>query len=173
MRRWIALLLAMALAAGFTGCGVNTSPVSGLSDEQAQLMEQMGISEEELAAMSDEQRQAVLDELGIVAEAQKQKEQQEKAPSKSYTTADVAAGGSYIVTIGDGRLNNYYLYYEDGKLVKVEISFRKSDIEEEEYYLFEGDNLEEFWYYEKSLDELIRFFDDQQFGYITNITPTA
>ena len=89
-----------------------------LAMEQAAMLEGFGISMEEFSSMSAEEQQAILDELGIVMEDQKQTEST-SGSKKEYTTADVAAGGKYKVRIGDGRLNNYWLYYENGKLVKI------------------------------------------------------
>ena len=126
MRKNLALsFVIIMLCAVLAACGeqdVNTDPVGGISEEQAAMLEGFGISMEEFSSMSAEEQQAILDELGIVMEDQKQTEST-SGSKKEYTTADVAAGGKYKVRIGDGRLNNYWLYYENGKLVKVETSF--------------------------------------------------
>ena len=142
-----------------------------LSEEQLAYLEECGISMESFYAMDPEQQRALLAELGIVAgdkEEGEEKPQPEKP--KEYTTADVAGKGKFVVRIGDGLWNNYYLYYEDGVLVKVEASFRKNDLEPEETYLLEGDTLSEFWYYDKTLDELIEYFQEQDYGYTTSIS---
>ena len=174
MKKTLAILLVIImLCAALAGCGgqdVNTDPVGGLSEEQAAMLEGFGISMEEFNSMSSEEQQAILDELGIVMEDQKQTEST-SGSKKEYTTADVAAGGKYKVRIGDGHLNNYWLYYENGQLVKVETSFRKSSEEEPEEDTFEGDTLKDFWYIDKSLDELIDFFDERDYGYTHTITP--
>lgn len=165
------LILAVMVAALAAGCGPKTEPVSGISAEQQALLQEYGIPMDQFNQMSEEEQRAILDELGIVASDKEQENNQTQQPSKTYTPEDVAAGGKYKVRIGDGRLNNYYLYYEDGKLVKVEISFQKNDDEEAETYLFEGDTLEDFWYYGKTLQELIDYFNDQGYGYETFISP--
>lgn len=178
MKKIIAMLLVcvmlMGLLAGCGGSGTSVDPVGGLSEEQAAMLEEMGIPQEEFEQMSAEEQQAMLDELGILAEYQEQEQQAQETPketTKKYTTSDISSGGKYKVRIGDGYLNNYWLYYEDGKLVKVECSFQKSSEEEAETYLFEGDNLSEFWYYDKSADELINYFDQNDYGYTHSVTP--
>lgn len=177
MKKLLLLMLAaIMLMSILAGCGTwaaDTDPVGRLSEEQMAVMEEMGIPMDEFNQMSAEEQQALLDELGIVADYMEQENQDDtpRPSSKKYTTADIAAGGKYKVRIGDGLWNNYWLYYEDGKLVKVEISFQKSSEEEPETYLFEGDTLSDFWYYDKSLDELIAYFDQQNYGYTHSITP--
>lgn len=173
--RLMIVLLLVALLVG--GCGKENTQLdnvgdvnqgtAGLTEEMAAMLEKMGISQEEFAAFSPEKQQAILDELGVVAGNQAQNT---KPSAKEYTTADVAAGGKYMVYIGDSmHWNGYTMYYEDGKLVKVAASFRKNSEEEPEEYLFEGDTLKDFWYIDKSLDELIRFFDEKDYGYTTKI----
>ena len=53
------------------------------------------------------------------------------------------AGGSYKVVLGD-YMNSITLYYENGKLVKLEEAFQKNDEEAAEYATFEGDSLAEY-----------------------------
>ena len=179
----VLLFVLLALAAALlVSCGTAGDPVSGindnnggdvaeggLSEEELALLEVAGISEEQFNQMSEEQRAALLYELGIVADANKEKEEQ-ASQAKKYTVDDVAGDGNYKVRIGDGRLNNYYLYYENGKLVKVECSFQKNDLEEPEEYSFEGDTLKDFWYIDKSLQGLIDYFDGQGYGYTHSIS---
>lgn len=142
-----------------------------LSEEQLAYLEECGISLEAFEAMDPEQQRALLKELGIVAGDKEEGEEKPKPEKpKEYTTEDVAQGGRFVVRIGDGLWNNYYLYYEDGVLVKVTASFRKNDLEPEENYVWEGDTLSEFWYYDKTLDELIEYFKEQDYGYTTTIT---
>ena len=119
--------------------------------------------------MSPENQQVRLDELRVIMG---QETTSAAVPTqKVYTVENVAAGGMYMVRIGDGWLNNYYLYYEDGEPVKVEISFQNNYEEEAEKYTFEGDSLEDFWYYGKTLQELISYFADSGYGYETIIYP--
>ena len=197
------LLAAMVMAFAAGCGSTNTEPVGGMSAEQEELLKEAGIleeeeseipevpeevniseeqrvfleeagySEEDIRAMSEEERQELMEALGIPQqeEARQATEAPKEAP-KTYTTDDVAAGGNYRVYIGDSMgWNSYTLYYEDGKLVKAEISFMKNDMEPEENYLYEGDTIEEFWYYDMTLDELITYFDDNGYGYETRIYP--
>lgn len=153
---------------GAAGNGETSQSGTDLTEELAAALEKLGISLEEFYGMSDEQQQTLMAELEVMMGAGGGEDQTDPA-HRTYTTADVAAGGKFMVRIGDGRLNNYYLYYEDGKLVKVEVSFRKSSEEEPETHLWEGDTLPEFWYYGMTLDELIDFFDEKDYGYSTSI----
>ena len=57
------------MLSAFTACG----NVGGISDYPAEL-EEAGISQKDFEAMSDEQKQAILDELGIKAEIGTDKE---------------------------------------------------------------------------------------------------
>jgi len=110
----------------------------------AAVLEQAGISEEEFAAMSAEQQQALLDELGAAMQQKEQQQQEQQAKPKT-TIDDVAAGGSYVVTVGDSLMWNYFeLCYEDGKLVKIVVSFQKNDEEEADVQVVEGDAIAEF-----------------------------
>ena len=70
MKKLVAFILAMIMMlSAFTACG----NVGGISDYPAEL-EEAGISQKEYEAMSDEQKQAILDELGIKAELGTDKE---------------------------------------------------------------------------------------------------
>jgi hypothetical protein len=93
-----------------------------LTEEQAAYLEECGISLESFYAMDPEQQKMILMELGIVAGDKEDNEdnKDDPQPPKEYTTDDVAGDGKFVVRIGDGLWNNYYLYYEDGVLVKVE-----------------------------------------------------
>lgn len=64
MKRQIAFLIgAVMLLALVAGCGSNLSPVSGISDEQTELLAECGISDEQIESMSEEELQVLLDEL--------------------------------------------------------------------------------------------------------------
>ena len=61
MKKLVAFIVAMIMMlSAFTACG----NVGGISDYPAEL-EEAGISQKDFEAMSDEQKQALLDELGI------------------------------------------------------------------------------------------------------------
>ncbi len=180
MKKWIVLILVLTVLV-LAGCGtdggkldsvggVNQDSVE-LTEEMEAMLQEMGISLEKFATYSPEQQQAILGELGIVAGDRE--EQSTRPTGEKYTTADVAAGGKYMVYIGDDLgWNSYRLYYEDGKLVKVETSFRKNSEEEPDETLYAGDTLKEFPYIDKSLDELIDYFDQNDYDYKTRIEAT-
>ncbi len=127
MKKWIVLILVLTVLV-LAGCGtdggkldsvggVNQDSVE-LTEEMEAMLQEMGISLEKFATYSPEQQQAILGELGIVAGDRE--EQSTRPTGEKYTTADVAAGGKYMVYIGDDLgWNSYRLYYEDGKLVKL------------------------------------------------------
>ena len=140
--------------------------LSDFEEELRACLEDLGISEEEFADMTAEEQNELLAQMGLLGmQGGSQMESTEATKAARYTTADVMAGGSYLVQIGDLWYNNYYLYYVDAQLVKAEGSFRKNDEEPEEYYLWEGDTLTDFWYYDMTLDEMIAYFDEQNYGY--------
>ena len=114
-----------------------------VTDEEKQaIMDVLGFSEEEFAAMDPEQQKVLALEIGAVLEQQAQ-QQQQQAEAKTYTPDDVMAGGSYRVVLGD-YMNSITLYYKDGKLVKLVESFQKSDEEETMDYVAEGAALQEY-----------------------------
>lgn len=165
MKKFIALILAIVMMLSvLTGCG----NVGGISDYPSEL-EEAGITQEEYAAMSDEQKQALLDELGIKAEVGTNKEEPKPTEKPKKTTIeDVENGGSYVVTVGDSMLWNYFeLHYENGKLVKIVTSFQKNDEEEAEVEVIEGDAIKDytlfFLDYTVSPSQLIS--DLQNYGY--------
>ena len=121
---------------------VEDSAGDGTVEASAEVLEALGMSAEEFAAMDPEKQKAIMDEMGAVLENQQQQTQQQEQ-AKSYTPDDVMAGGRYKVVMGD-YMNSITLYYEDGKLVKLESSFQKSSEEEEEVYVAEGDALKEY-----------------------------
>jgi major membrane immunogen (membrane-anchored lipoprotein) len=174
MKKLIALLLTICMLMALCACG----NVSGISDDDMNILEEAGFSQEQIEAMSEEQRQALLDELGIVMDYEAQKKEEEKKdPPKKYTADDVANGGKYKVTVADGGMmwNVFTLYYEDGKLVKIEVSFRKNDGEEPEEEVIEGDAIAEYSLFFIDYDgltpgELINTLNDEGYTY-TRIEP--
>ena len=125
--------------AGAEDQGSNSVKVS------SEMLEALGISEEQWATMDPAKQEALMVEMGMVLEQSKKEEQKEetKPASKKYTPDDVMAGGSYKVVLGD-YMNSITLYYENGKLVKLEEAFQKNDEEAAEYATFEGDSLAEY-----------------------------
>ena len=175
MKKLISILLAIALSlALLTACGVDAKPVSGISDEVQAALEEMGIPMEEFEQMSEEQRAAILAELGFVYGTEEEENQKETEPAKKKPTlSDVHGEGNYRVWIGDSMWwNYYYFYFEDGKLVKIECFFQKSDGEPVEEYVFEGDTLDDFWYIDMSIEELIQYFEDNGYGYDYSVSRT-
>ena len=145
-----------------------------LTEEQMAILQKNGVSLEAFSTYAPEKQHAILAELGITPGQGGGASQETEPPVKEYTAADVAAGGKYVVYIGDSMMWNYYeLHYEDGKLVKAVTSFRKSSEEDPDVATFEGDNLKDFQYIDKALDELIRFFDEKNYGYHTRINSVA
>lgn len=61
----------------------------------------------------------------------------------SYTPDDVMGEGEYVVVLGT-RLNTITLYYKDGVLMKIVQQFQKSDEEEREISVYEGDTLQNY-----------------------------
>ena len=148
MKKIIVLIMTAVMLFAFAGCGAqptvdeNVGSAAGGSEVSEEILEALGMSEEEFAAMDPEQQQALLDEMGAVLEQQAQQQQQQET-AKTYTPDDVMAGGKYKVVLGD-YMNSITLYYENGKLVKLESSFQKSMDEETEVYVAEGDALKEY-----------------------------
>ena len=132
------LIITLLIGLLLVGCGSNVGSIDGLSESQMAMLQEMGISEEEFAAMSSDKQQALLDELGYV---DKQQQSNKQETSKKATLDDVKNGGNYVVTVGDSMYWNYVeLHYQDGKLVKIYMSFRKNDEEPAEEYTFVGDD---------------------------------
>ncbi len=155
MKKLILMIAVSALFVTMAGCAdtdvktetnAGTETVGGVEDTSAEapqeLLEMIGMSQEEFAAMDPEKQQALLDELGMVMESQ-QKQEENKQEVKTYTPDDVMAGGSYKVVLGD-YMNSITLYYEDGVLVKLEESFQKSSEEDAESYTVEGAALADY-----------------------------
>ena len=145
MKKIISFILAMVMAMSvLTGCG-NVGGVSG-SDVPAEILE-AGISEEEYAAMSDEEKQVLLDELGVKAQVNNNTETPKPTEKpKGATIADVENGGSYVVTVGD-MWNRVELRYEDGKLVSITTHFQKNDEEDPEIETITGDAIKDYGLY--------------------------
>lgn len=161
------LIISMILLASLflvIGCGddagvqsPDTAAVMGMTEavgstptdeELAVLMEVFGFDEETLAAMSKEERSALLSELEIAMGSEAADETMAEAAGKGPTLSDVGDSGSYVVTVGDSMLWNYLeLYYTDGKLQKIVMHFQKSGEEEPDVSVLEGDEAREFSFY--------------------------
>ena len=115
MKKGLALLLVVAAILGMiAGCGskASTDNVSGLSEEQTAMLEEMGIDPDEFAEYSEEKQEAILGELGAVAENEAQKaEEEEVKTSDRPKLEDIQNGGNYVVTVGDSMLWNYMEFY--------------------------------------------------------------
>lgn len=165
MKKIMAIVLSMILLLTAVACGGTTAGTNnvggadvpgkenaGAEDQgsnsvkvSSEMLEALGISEEQWATMDPAKQEALMVEMGMVLEQSKKEEQKEetKPASKKYTPDDVMAGGSYKVVLGD-YMNSITLYYENGKLVKLEEAFQKNDEEAAEYATFEGDSLAEY-----------------------------
>ena len=166
MKKIIAIVLSMIMLLTAVACGGTTAgndsvggvdapgkENAGAADQggssvkvSGEMLEALGISEEQWAAMDPAQQEALMTEMGMVLEQNKKDEQtqaQTQAANKKYTPSDVMAGGSYKVVLGD-YMNSITLYYENGKLVKLEEAFQKNDEEAAEYATYEGDSLAEY-----------------------------
>jgi len=148
MKKIIALALAAVMLFALAGCGAkptvdeNVGSAAGGTEVSEEILEALGMSEEEFAAMDPEQQQALMDEMSAVQQQQQQQAQQQESV-KSYTPYDVMAGGKYKFVLGD-YMNSIILYYEAGKLVKLVETFQKNSEEEMEEYVAEGDALAEY-----------------------------
>ena len=148
MKKLFSVIMAFVMVAAMAGCGQSTAAadknVGAVGEVSAEVLEMLGMSEEEFAAMDPEKQQAILEEMGAVTgEQSQQTQQQPQTPAKSHTPDDVMAGGKYKVVMGD-YMNSITLYYEDGKLVRIEEEFQKNSEEEAESYTYEGDALAEY-----------------------------
>ena len=147
MKKLFSVIMAFVMVAAMAGCGQSTAAadknVGAVGEVSAEVLEMLGMSEEEFAAMDPEKQQAILEEMGAVTGEQSQQPQQPQAPAKSHTPDDVMAGGKYKVVMGD-YMNSITLYYEDGKLVRIEEEFQKNSDEEAESYTYEGDALADY-----------------------------
>ncbi len=167
MKKMMAMILCVILLMSVMGCGGTTAgtdnvgQVGGTSSQEiageethggssvevsAEILEALGMSQEQWVAMDPAQQEAMMAEMGMVLEQGKKEEQaaqQTQAEAKSYTPDDVMAGGSYKVVLGD-YMNSITLYYENGKLVKLVEEFQKSSEEEAYGGTYEGDSLAEY-----------------------------
>ncbi len=148
MKRAFAVLSAtIALTAILAGCKATpVDNVGELGEELTAALQELGISEEDFAAMSEEQQQALLAELGMdVAPTDTKTTKKTSASSKKTTLTDVGNGGDYVVTVSDGMMWNYFeLHYKDGKLVKIVTSFQKNDEEEPEVETVTGNAIADY-----------------------------
>ena len=158
MKKIMAMVMSIIMLLGVMGCGGTTAGTDNVGqvdnanqggnsvEVSAEILEALGMSAEQWAAMDPAQQEGILAEMGVVMEQGKneeQKEEQTKPASKTYTPDDVMAGGSYKVVLGD-YMNSITLYYENGKLVKIVEEFQKNDEEAAESATYEGDSLADY-----------------------------
>lgn len=122
------------------------------ADQINDILREFGYSEEEIAAMPAEERDLIAAEIsaaGLVGGAENGGETpsgNENTPAaKRPTYSDIASGGSYVMTVGDGMLWNYIeIHYENGRPVKMVMHFSKDGTEEDaETMVYEGNEIEE------------------------------
>ena len=152
----LGLLLCLFAGCGGSGADVDT-PVEGVGGAQATeeqlavLAEVFGLSEEEIAALSPEEREMMLAEAGydMIHKPDENAGAQNGAAAQSRPTlSDVDAGGKYVVTVGDSLLWNYFeLHYENGVLQSMTVHFQKSDEEEPEIEVLSGDAARGYEFY--------------------------
>ncbi len=129
MKKAIALILSAVILLSVTACGGN---VAGIDSDTNRLLEEAGIDPNEFAQYSEEQQTAILYELGIANGTTEKHPATTPKPAKPKIS-DVSGGGSYVVTVGDSMMWNYFeLHYKDGVLVKIVTSFDKSGGDDEE-----------------------------------------
>ena len=152
----LGLLLCLFAGCGGSGADVGT-PVEGVGGAQATeeqlavLAEVFGLSEEEIAALSPEEREMMLAEAGYDMSHKPDENagaQNGAAAQSRPTLSDVDAGGKYVVTVGDSLLWNYFeLHYENGVLQSITVHFQKSDEEEPEIEVLSGDAARGYEFY--------------------------
>jgi hypothetical protein len=152
----LGLLLCLFAGCGGSGADVGT-PVEGVGGAQATeaqlavLAEVFGLSEEEIAALSPEEREMMLAEAGYDMSHKPDENagvQNGAAAQSRPTLSDVDAGGKYVVTVGDTLLWNYFeLHYENGVLQSMTVHFQKSDEEEPEIEVLSGDAARGYEFY--------------------------
>ena len=152
MKKIVLILLIVVLTFSFASCGNDTpkdKEVAGINDGNSngveisqEILAKLNMTEEEFSALSPEKQQAILDELGVVIQQQKNTPEPKPTPVK-YTPQDVENGGKFVVVLGDWS-NTITLYYEDGVLVKVVEEFRKSSEEEPMVAVYEGDGVNDY-----------------------------
>lgn len=177
MKKILSLILVLAALLGLlAGCG-NVGGIDnggGLSESEMAMLLECGFSQEEIENMPAEEIEMILLELGVREEAQQpQQTQPQQTKPKSPTPEDVQNGGSYKITIGDSMLWNYFvLYYEDGKLVKIEYHFQKNDEEEPEEGVIEGEDVKTYsfnWvnFYDATPQEIIDMLTGYGYTYLS------
>ena len=152
----LGLLLCLFAGCGGSGADVGTT-VEGVGGAQATeeqlavLAEVFGLSEEEIAALSPEEREMMLAEAGYDMSHKPDENagaQNGAAAQSRPTLSDVDAGGKYVVTVGDSLLWNYFeLHYENGVLQSMTVHFQKSDEEEPEIEVLSGDAARGYEFY--------------------------
>ena len=152
----LGLLLCLFAGCGGSGADVGT-PVEGVGGAQATeeqlavLAEVFGLSEEEIAALSPEEREMMLAEAGYDMSHKPDENagaQNGAAAQSRPTLSDVDAGGKYVVTVGDTLLWNYFeLHYENGVLQSMTVHFQKNDEEEPEIEVLSGDAARGYEFY--------------------------
>ena len=152
----LGLLLCLFAGCGGSGADVGT-PVEGVGGAQATeeqlavLAEVFGLSEEEIAALSPEEREMMLAEAGYDMSHKPDENagaQNGAAAQSRPTLSDVDAGGKYVVTVGDSLLWNYFeLHYENGVLQSMTVHFQKNDEEEPEIEVLSGDAARGYEFY--------------------------
>ena len=166
MKRMVAIILSLVLLLTAMACGGSNAGADNVGGVDApgketagdadqggsavevseEILEALGMSAEEWAAMDPAKQEALMAEMGLVLEQDKKEEQEEeqtKPASQKYTPDDVMAGGSYRVVMGD-YLNSITLYYENGKLVKIVEEFQKNSEELAEIYTYEGEDVAKY-----------------------------
>ena len=144
MKKLVVLIVVFLFVFSLAACAADAPAldnVAGVDSAVAEdVLEALGMSAEEFAALDPELQQAIQDELAAVAEHQAAKETQASAKPAGATPDDVMAGGNYVVVMGD-YMNSITLYYENGVLVKVVEEFQKNSSEEAECSTYEGEDL--------------------------------
>ena len=146
MKKFFAVVCCMLLLGTLAACSANSASTEnvGAVGVSGEILEALGMSAEEFAALPPELQQALADEMHAVLE---QTPVQEAEVPQEDTTAvsqeDLVASGNYVVVLGD-YMNSITLYYENGVLVKIVESFQKNSMEEAEYAEYTGDALAEY-----------------------------
>ena len=144
MKKLVTLILVFLFVCAMAACAADAPALDNVAGVDAavadDVLEELGMSAEELAAIDPELQQAIQDELAAVAAHQASAETQAPQKQAAYTPDDVMSGGNYVVVLGD-YMNSITLYYENGVLVKVVEEFQKNSEEEAECYIYEGEDL--------------------------------
>ena len=144
MKKFAALIVVFLFLFSLAACAADAPALDNVAGVDAvvadDVLEALGMSAEEFAALDPELQQALRDELAAVAEHQAAKETHAPQKQAKYTPDDVMAGGDYVVVLGD-YMNSITLYYKNGVLVKIVEEFQKNSTEEAECYTYEGEDL--------------------------------